>query len=141
MSICIRTLEKLLQSNHLLNCLFSVCPADADCLNTDGSFFCECRDGFHMRGGNCIDVNECQGAAHNCSAFADCHNDHGIYYCTCWDGYLSPLGDGYTCENIDECKMGAHGCPIFSSCVDNDGSFVCKCNDGYSKFTDDGTNS
>ena len=40
---------------------FHNCHANADCLNTDGSFECSCKDGYEGDGNVCDDVNECQG--------------------------------------------------------------------------------
>ena len=40
---------------------FHNCHANADCINTDGSFECSCKDGYEGDGNVCDDVNECQG--------------------------------------------------------------------------------
>ena len=40
---------------------FHNCHANADCINTDGSFECSCKDGYQGDGNVCDDVNECQG--------------------------------------------------------------------------------
>ncbi|KAJ1483672.1 hypothetical protein T484DRAFT_1799412 [Baffinella frigidus] len=38
----------------------SACPENADCENTEGSFYCECHEGYRMTDQGCEDINECE---------------------------------------------------------------------------------
>ena len=40
------------------------CDASAICLNTNGSFACQCKSGFTGSGLECFNVNECQQGQH-----------------------------------------------------------------------------
>ncbi|XP_058970039.2 epidermal growth factor-like protein 6 [Pocillopora verrucosa] len=73
------------------------CAADADCINTDGSFICSCQVGYTGDGKLCqvSDVDECAANTHDCSADADCINTDGSFICSCQVGYI---GDGKLCQ-------------------------------------------
>eukprot|EP00117_Sycon_ciliatum_P025348 scpid56515/ scgid21059/ Vitamin K-dependent protein S len=70
-------------------------PATAICLNTHGSFGCECNTGFDGNGRLCQDINECTYTPSPCHEHANCTNTVGSFTCTCTDGYQ---GDGLQCE-------------------------------------------
>ncbi|XP_078381906.1 uncharacterized protein LOC144664627 isoform X3 [Oculina patagonica] len=72
------------------------CPVNATCVNSDGSFSCQCPVGYRLDGNNCTDVNECLGSF-SCHPKAQCLNVPGSYKCRCLPGYV---GDGKT-----TCKM------------------------------------
>lgn len=92
---------------------------NAVCLNKDGSYWCNCTDGFTGIGTNntCFgkgplsdvhthtayssfpahaDVDECVDGSHSCSDDATCHNSIGNYSCTCIVGYE---GNGFECSS------------------------------------------
>ncbi|XP_078065403.1 nephronectin a isoform X2 [Mustelus asterias] len=75
-----------------------VCPQYRKCINTFGSYYCKCRNGFELRYYHgkyqCRDVDECASQIHKCSAFAICRNTLGSYECRCRTGYR---GRGYIC--------------------------------------------
>ncbi|XP_043530284.1 nephronectin a isoform X1 [Chiloscyllium plagiosum] len=75
-----------------------VCPRFRKCINTFGSYYCKCHDGFELRYYNgkyrCLDVDECARRTHKCSAFATCQNTPGLYKCKCITGYR---GSGFSC--------------------------------------------
>merc|ERR1712050_537541 len=104
------------------------CHAHASCTNTDGSFTCECNDGFQGNGAQCSDVNECVLGTDNCHAHALCINTDGGFACKCNDGYH---GNGVQCSDVDECILGTDNCHAYASCTNTGGSFTCNCNDGY----------
>ncbi|XP_078352373.1 polycystin family receptor for egg jelly-like [Oculina patagonica] len=76
----------------------------AICLNTEGSYTCQCRPGYTGDGTNCSDVNECISGDHNCHDLGVCTNNHGSFTCHCQRGYT---GNGTWCA----------ACPAFSICV------------------------
>ncbi|XP_072898587.1 nephronectin a isoform X3 [Hemitrygon akajei] len=76
----------------------AMCPRFRKCINTFGSYFCKCYNGFDLRYYNgkyqCLDVDECARRTHKCSVFATCHNIPGFYKCKCMRGYR---GNGFSC--------------------------------------------
>ncbi|PSN36908.1 Fibrillin-2, partial [Blattella germanica] len=132
----------------LNECTFMPNACDGgDCINTDGSFRCECPTGYVLdeTGKKCIelhipihvryvkqiceDVNECQEMGNQC-AFR-CHNVPGSFRCICPYGYtLAP--DGRHCQDVDECVTPANTCKYM--CKNLIGTFMCICPEGYQQF-------
>lgn len=105
------------------------CPDNQECVNSLGSYTCNCRPGYHMESGNCVDVNECEDVLdHSCRLGTEnCLNTVGSYDCPCRPGYArNQQGD---CENVDECARGIHKCQHI--CVDTQGSYNCRCYLGF----------
>ena len=77
------------------------------CINTHGSFFCQCERGFRMNEhGKCDDIDECADARVNtCWSSDHCRNTPGSYKCYCPEGFT---GNGRSCNDIDECASGTH---------------------------------
>lgn len=64
------------------------CSYNARCVNTVGSYRCECGEGFRNAPTNdkvCVDVDECVERASVCSH--GCANAWGGYRCYCDRGY------------------------------------------------------
>ncbi|XP_078573391.1 uncharacterized protein LOC144860148 isoform X3 [Branchiostoma floridae x Branchiostoma japonicum] len=97
-----------------------------NCTNEQGSYRCECREGWVLDGNNkgCSDHNECATDDHGCDF---CQNTDGNYRCYCPDGYLLD-DDGKTCVDINECA-GANGCEEI--CMNTNGSYACACLPGF----------
>ena len=66
----------------------------AYCVNTVGSFDCECSDGYVGDGKTCNDIDECLTDSVDCSDDAYCKNVEGSYICQCRDGFT---GNGKSC--------------------------------------------
>ena len=69
----------------------------AECINTEGSFFCICNDGYVKANGSetaCVDLDECAVGADSCLQL--CSNTEGSYVCGCRDGYTLDT-DGANC--------------------------------------------
>ena len=106
------------------------CPDISNCVNTDGSFICDCEEGFYSFGEECLDINECSSDKLNdCPDDSDCVNTDGSYTCTCRDGFgMVMVGDITQCFNINEC-LHNDSCEFASGavCEDTLGGFKCSC--------------
>ncbi|KAL4663676.1 hypothetical protein H8957_016558, partial [Semnopithecus entellus] len=103
-----------------------VCPEHSDCVNSMGSYTCNCQVGFISR--NSISLlyeDECANPR-TCPEYAICSNTVGNYSCFCnpgfesSSGHLSFQGLKVSCEDIDECT---EMCPINSTCANTPGSY------------------
>uniref|UniRef100_A0A8C3GV36 Latent-transforming growth factor beta-binding protein 1 n=1 Tax=Corvus moneduloides TaxID=1196302 RepID=A0A8C3GV36_CORMO len=86
----------------------SICQGQR-CINTPGSYHCQCKEGFTMGPrGQCEDVNECLDPS-SCPS-GRCVNTLGSYKCvSCGGGYRPRNG---RCIDVDECLVEgtcAHG--------------------------------
>lgn len=86
------------------------CAEKASCINTYGSYRCNCKAGFTGDGFTCDDIDECtsQGLA-SCSRNAECINTPGSYSCNCKKGFT---GDGYTCFGSDVSSTSTVTAPL-----------------------------
>jgi len=82
-----------------------LCHPDATCIDTIGSFLCECNVGFRGNGSCCglSEKSECGGTE--------------AYISKCYDNF-----DG--CENINECAEGSHECSLQAQCVNTRGKVL-----------------
>ncbi|XP_052696969.1 uncharacterized protein LOC128175386 isoform X6 [Crassostrea angulata] len=108
----------------------SICGTDKICHNTQGSFQCECRQGYQKVQDDCRDINECENAGlHNCSSLtSECKNRDGGFSCQCRTGYIQR--NVYECEDFDECESNVDGCSQI--CINVNGSYDCDCYFGFS---------
>lgn len=78
------------------------------CVNTIGSYRCDCFSGFRMNeNGQCIDINECDvenNANIRCPKTANCINTAGSYKCICPDGHKLSRDRTECIEIKNECK-------------------------------------
>ena len=95
-------------------CLSSSCHVSADCANNEGSFLCECKNGFSGDGFNCSS----KLIFHLCTKICT------FPLITYFSSYILFFVD------IDECWTNL--CHASASCTDNEGSFVCECINGFS---------
>ncbi|XP_019861229.1 PREDICTED: fibrillin-2-like [Amphimedon queenslandica] len=124
--------------NDINECLSGtkLCHDLAECVNTNGSYECQCQSGYELdtNGFTCVDSNECTDGSNTCLDDIYCHNTVGNYYCSCPSGYLKDATDPHKCHDIDECSSGNGGCQQI--CVNTNGSYHCTCQTGYSLNTD-----
>ncbi|XP_060067155.1 uncharacterized protein LOC132547415 [Ylistrum balloti] len=107
----------------------STCPSHSDCVNNEGSFSCQCKQGFVVTNEGCDDINECLDGP--CGDHALCYNTPGTYECVCNPGYVMTDGE---CKDRDECLD--FPCPGNAHCNNTDGSYRCKCYDGFASIGD-----
>ncbi|XP_021177717.2 fibulin-1 [Fundulus heteroclitus] len=97
------------------------------CVNLEGSYRCECRDGymFNRVSKLCEDINECTHYPGRLCAHR-CENTEGSYRCSCATGFKLAF-DGRECEDINECEDK----PCSQECTNVHGSYQCYCHRGY----------
>ena len=85
-----------------------LCDENAFCVNTDGSFYCNCDIGYTGSG----DIRNCSGI------FTVIFLLTGKVIITCF-------------ADIDECVLGSDNCHDNATCMNSIGSYTCMCNDGF----------
>uniref|UniRef100_A0A673FTC5 Si:ch211-241f5.3 n=1 Tax=Sinocyclocheilus rhinocerous TaxID=307959 RepID=A0A673FTC5_9TELE len=124
----------------------SICGENARCINTVGSYYCQCHEGFTTLSTHnftqadsisCKDINECVVGSADCGPNTICVNSEGGYKCTCATGYISSnsgqgvQSDSISCKDIDECVVGSADCGPNTKCVNSEGGYKCTCATGY----------
>ncbi|XP_073697725.1 adhesion G protein-coupled receptor E5-like isoform X2 [Garra rufa] len=108
-----------------------VCGDYAQCVNTEGSYYCTCNEGFKMSSaGSCKDVDECLSSV--CGVHSSCTNTPGSFFCSCSPGFHQHKSG--TCEDIDECSDDPEVCGTNADCSNHPGGYSCKCHQGYSNY-------
>ena len=116
------------------------CPDHSTCVNIEGSYECNCNDGWKKpaNGKNiCKDIDECASDdANKCPDDATCNNTEGSYECVCNDPLeeilTNPGPDSwFFCHDINECFNDVDNCVDVAMCTDTLGSFFCTCPEGY----------
>ncbi|KAM9494358.1 adhesion G protein-coupled receptor E5 isoform 2-T2 [Clarias gariepinus] len=123
-----------------------ICGANANCYNTNGSYYCQCITGYQTRtrilnftqenSEQCKDINECTTNIVICGSNAACDNTPGSYYCTCVSGFVASNGQkqfnasqSVSCNDINECEK--NNCGVNSQCKNTLGSYYCTCKPGF----------
>ncbi|XP_023189743.1 CD97 antigen-like isoform X2 [Xiphophorus maculatus] len=121
------------------------CGNHTKCINTNGSYYCECSAGFHNVKGNpnftvdkgqCSDINECLDNNTTCGPHGTCNNVIGHYKCVCNAGYVSADASNKTahCRDLDECKEHKDVCGEKGVCENLNGSYRCICEVGHTNY-------
>ena len=59
------------------------------CFNNEGSYECQCKDGFEIVDATCKDIDECTSFSDLCSKEGmKCINSDGSYFCACDTGFV-----------------------------------------------------
>ncbi|XP_072104670.1 adhesion G protein-coupled receptor E3-like isoform X2 [Mobula birostris] len=116
----------------------ALCGANAVCYNTEGSFYCKCKEGYlNSNNGsnfteqeNCIDDNECSGGKDIvealCGANAVCYNTEGSFYCKCKEGYMNS-NNGSNFTEQENCIVD----PLSRPASEKQNSTLSQCNLNY----------
>ncbi|KAK1128171.1 hypothetical protein K0M31_002643 [Melipona bicolor] len=95
------------------------------CLNTPGSAFCLCPDGFYLTNDwkTCQDVNECENASKVCANNTDCENTIGSFKCVSKPQKMTKVlqDEDYDAEDDDDDydeEEGVTEVPEFGKCED-----------------------
>ena len=104
------------------------------CINTDGSYRCECPQGYVLdsQGKACIDENECVASNGKICGNGTCTNKEGGFECSCDVGFAP--GPSGICEDINECIESTVLCAF--RCHNTPGSYRCICPYGYALAPD-----
>ena len=94
------------------------------CVNTAGSYICQCVTGYQNESGNCTNIVEC-GTNSPCDQL--CTDTPGSYTCACRAGFI--IDANQKCQDINECDLSLSKCD--QNCINTLGSYKCYCNDGY----------
>ncbi|VDK20293.1 unnamed protein product, partial [Anisakis simplex] len=101
------------------------------CVNTLGSYQCDCKYGLIKEGDTCVDRNECQDGSNKCLKNSVCVNTFASYRCVCENGFKAKPGTHPlrpTCEREDVCQKLPTVClPGRCENTDQDPYFRCYC--------------
>lgn len=104
------------------------CGENANCTNTEGSYYCMCTPGFRSSnnqdkfvtndGTNCVDIDECSESV-DCGDHAVCENVDGGYNCTCEEGYHTSTGEShFTASDGTHCQENVtKDCFLDNACI------------------------
>ncbi|KAK0131866.1 Matrilin-2 [Merluccius polli] len=101
---------------------------EQECVSTQDSCVCKCRNGFTLRpdGKTCKKVDHCAEGPHGCEHEAV--NTEMSCVCKCREGFtLRP--DGKSCESVDLCQTVDHGCE--HRCLSAPDAYRCVCTEGF----------
>ena len=129
-----------LKDNKCLNideCKFRYTCSYGKCVDTDGSYACDCPAGFIFdeKTKKCQVINECM-QPDRCGGMqaGRCKKDGNRVRCECYYGYQNADNDlSNICQPINWCLQKKSACPPHSHCVNSASGAACECNSGYKR--------
>lgn len=121
----------------------SPCQDNSFCINTQGSYKCQCNAGYRASGTACVAAACAKPTLKDGTATVQ--NGIVTYKCNvgyelngsksriCQSGRWSSTSP--TCDDMNECASTNHGCQ--NQCINTPGSYHCQCNNGW-KLASDG---
>ena len=100
------------------------CDSNAFCINTTGSYNCNCENGYYGSGKVCV-RGQCNDSS--CPKNQKCVSPTTIY-CDCVDGFQKANN---TCIDSNECLQEVFPCHKSADCSNTEGSYACSCNQGF----------
>ncbi|XP_071818165.1 uncharacterized protein [Apostichopus japonicus] len=123
------------------------CSMNSVCVNDDGSYHCECKEGYLGNGDVCVLISPITCDDGPCYPSVECTDvplpdpfDIALlmtldiiiqYECgPCPPGYE---GDGEMCDDINECEIEPPitDCDLNATCENIPGDYLCMCSDGF----------
>ena len=95
------------------------CGNNANCTNTEGSYYCNCSSGYSGNG------TVCEGKDYLVKFYSALSNVY-IHHCRTMSTSFILYAD------IDECELGTHLCHSNANCSNTDGGYNCNCISGFS---------
>ena len=102
----------------------NTCHDQADCINSPGSYSCECQIGFHGNGTICVE-GDCVDS--DCQVNEQCINPRRSD-CECQEGFYRDESE--KCVDVDECES-TNDCHHNAACSNTEGSYFCACETGF----------
>jgi len=111
------------------------CSDLENCLNNDGSFSCECIEGYQriVNTTDCEDIDECALEGYCPSIGTTCQNTDGSFICECEPGFNAIIlaGKLVQCGDVNECSQDPFICGNQATCANTFGGFNCQCLSGF----------
>ncbi|GMT32556.1 hypothetical protein PFISCL1PPCAC_23853, partial [Pristionchus fissidentatus] len=124
------------------NPLNIACEKDAKCIDSDGSYSCDCPRGMiDDKSHKCIpDTPQCtreQSCDGDPNAY--CASVNGLFYCQCKSGFEGEATPTSRCQAIDFCARALANspnkngsvCRMNEKCINTPSRFSCECMEGY----------
>lgn len=97
----------------------NLCPYNRQCVNTFGSYFCKCQEGYDLK---YVDGKyDCVGKVYKVS------RGSRLWKMPVVSGSISLL----VLPDHDECATDTHKCSHHADCLNTQGSYKCKCKSGF----------
>ena len=121
------------ESEECKKCSDNPCDPDFICEQGEFTHKCVCGEGYTLKHGRCVDVDECEYDICNSVQGAKCTNTEGSYLCSCpGNTYYNDTSN--SCDKFDVCLVDpCESSKTGMTCSDIDVGFACLCPEDYPK--------